>query len=618
MESETHRSILPSYAQACYLWLRRLLRTRRSQFRFYQHRIRQAGMATTYDAYLAKGIIMVGAVLVAGVVGTSLLILQGWPWLGAGVAAGGIALATLVGIGWWVTPSVYRRQRAAEIDVLFPHALVMMYVLARAGMSLTEIIERLGEAEDVYGELGTEFAQVHRDVTYFGADLQTALEDAQSRTPNATLETFFGDLAGLLESGSTLESFVEREHHRQRTEATEAQETFLDRLESFVQIYIITVFVGPVFALILLILISFHGAETTGLLYFLAYVYPLLAIGAALLVLNRIETAISLPPVRPQVDRVTQGDATPDDELFRAYQRAKRRRQLREWNPLETVRRHPWTALVPAIPVALLFGAGGVHLAGGWTAVTGEPVHATAIGTAVLVVALLPVTILLERQRLERRQLIDHLGDVCDRFAEGTAAGMNPQECCAVVAERTAGPARGLIERVHHELSLSGDPARAFRAVAAQAELPEVTLTFAPIAAGYNATAQLEQIFEELGKTATQQAALASKRRRAMELYTLVVVIGLVVFVSVAFFLETFFLPNLELAGEADQAGFIRHPPLDPGEYRVLLYHATLVQAAGNGLFIGKLRDGSLAAGLKYSLLLVGLTTLAFLGMVGF
>lgn len=574
-------------------------------------------METTFDAYLARGLEYVLLVLIAGAIGAIGAVSQVMPWLAFGLAGGAVLLAVLIGSGWWVTPSVYRRKRAAKIDAVFPHALIMMYVLARAGMSLSEIIELLAEADDVYGELGVEFAHIHRDVTYFGADLQTALKDAQARTSSSDLETFLSDLGGLLESGSTLESFVEREHRRQLARASEEQETFLARLESFVQLYIIIVFVGPIFALILLILISFHGADTTGLIYFLAYLYPVGAIAIALAVLTRIETAVRLPAVRPRLSTGELDDAEtrPTSRLYRRYRRRKRLRRLLKWNPLQTVYRHPWVILVLSLPATLGGAWLGLRPFGGVAAVWNDPIRLTAGVSLVLVVALLPVMVVLERKRAKRDAVIEQLGPICERFSEATAAGMGSVESCRLVIDRTADPARELVKQVHHEATLTGDPAKAFRTAAARVDIPDVTLTFAPIAAGYNATAKLETIFDELGKTARQRTTLTARRKRAMELYTLVVVMGLVVFIAVTFFLETFFLPNLEQAGEADGESPFATPPLDPEGYRLVLFHATLIQAAGNGLFIGKLRAGSLVAGLKYSLLFVVLTSLVFIGM---
>jgi flagellar protein FlaJ len=46
--------------------------------------------------------------------------------------------------------------------------------------------------------------------------------------------------------------------------------------------------------------------------------------------------------------------------------------------------------------------------------------------------------------------------------------------------------------------------------------------------------------------------------------------------------------------------------------YKAVLFHSALIQGVGSGLLAGKLADNSVRSGLKYSLLLVVLSVLAF------
>lgn len=589
--------------------IQRYLRAKRPAFGQYQLLLTQAGITTTYDRYLARGSrYTLGLLAGAIVLGVGLAATVSVP-TGLLVGGAGVASALLVFLGWYLYPRYRRRQRQQEITAVLPYALVLMETLARSGMSLVEITALIADSEEVYGELAVEFGRLQRDVTYFGSDMLTAVEQCRLETPCEELGGFLTDLSVVMQSQTAFETFVADQSRDQLDRVRAAEAAFLDRLASLAQVYIVAVFVAPIFVLVLLVLLSFGGGNTLGLIYVVAYLYPPVAIAVSVGALDVLRRDIALPQFSPGVrDRRSP---PPEDDLLREY--LKRRRSISRVRPLATLSARPWTALLVSVPLALL-GGGLVGWATGIDplAVSAtRPVQTTAGLVGLGLVAVAPFALLEDRRRRRRQAISERIPAVCDQLADAVGVGMTPTEACRQLATNPDGPLEAALGYVADEGELTGDAESAFMSLAHRLDIPELTLTLKPVADGFRATGDLSAMLSTLADTAEARQAIAAKRRRTMDLYGIVVVLGLGAFLAVAVFLNAFFLPQLSVA--TDSQGFVSPPPISALQYQTILFHAGLVQAAGNGLVIGKLREDRLLSGLRYSLGFVVVVTVAFL-----
>ena len=101
-------------------------------------------------------------------------------------------------------------------------------------------------------------------------------------------------------------------------------------------------------------------------------------------------------------------------------------------------------------------------------------------------------------------------------------------------------------------------------------------------------------------------------------MYIAVVFIGYLVYLLVIVMLDAYYLtPLAEIGAEQAARGASGDSPVGladlPTEtYRMLFFHSALVQGIGSGLLTGELADGSVRSGLKFALLLVFISILAF------
>ncbi|MFW5984199.1 MAG: type II secretion system F family protein, partial [Halobacteria archaeon] len=459
------------------------------------------------------------------------------------------------------------------------------------------------------------FRRIRRDVTHYGDDVLTALESGRERTPSDDFAEFLDDTSTVLRSSTDFARFTESQYRKRYRSMRQGQEEFLQRLASFAQVYIVLVFVAPALVLVLLVLLSFSGADTLPAVYVTAYVYPVVGVGLSVAALNALERQVDPPKGKPKDDK-EDAEPPPDSPEYARYRRTKLRRRVLRLRP-SMVRRNPLATVLLTVPVAAValnafFDVVGSGPAGFYSQ---NPVEGTSVFVAVAVFVGAPVAVLYELRRREENRFVDRIPDTYERLAEAVSVGMTPSDACRVVSETVDGKMGDVLRRIHDETSLVGDVATAFVSATERIRVPEFTVTAKTAAETLRATNDAEAALRSLAQDASARAEIRSERRGSMELYGAVVVLGLLTYVATAILLELFFLPRLTGISEAAETGFLAPPSATPDDYRTVLFHASLIQGGLNGLFIGKLRSGDIREGLVYSVVFVVAITAVFLGI---
>lgn len=598
--------------------LQGLFRSHRDRFEGLRLRLTRAGVTTTYDDYLARATRRILLPLLAAAVAAATLYTSDSSTAAAAVTVAGFAAASFVAVAYAVYPRLRAARRRREIDAALPHVLVLTNSLARAGMDVADVADVVADSGDVYGEISVEFARLRREIEWYGEDMLTALDVARDSTPSDDLRDLFDDLSGVLESQTSFVAFAESRYREQFEDAEAQQMVFLNRLKSFAQAYVVLLFVGPLFGLVLLVLLSFVGANTLPPIYAVAYVYPVVGVSVAVLALNGLEGKVGLSGLAdpsPPSDDVDVPRPSGDDEVYRSYRRGRLRSRLSNWSPREAVYRRPLLSLAVSVPVAVAAAAGLLRFEGrGFRELYAtEPVSATAVVAACAVVVFAPVAALYRRRLRRRRRYVSRIPDAMESMREAVEVGVSPVDACRLVEERIEGEVADDLGRIHRLIHLTGDPLEAFEEVGRRRGVPEFSLAMKTLKEATKATEDVEETLASVAEGTRARVELSEERRRSMELYAVVVALGLSVFVVTAAFLELFFLPRLAEVSEAGEQGFLAPAAVPPETYSTVLYQATLIQATVHGLFVGKLRDGNVWSGLTYSVVFVVLATVPFL-----
>jgi len=620
------------------------------RFKKLQRWLNQAQMGYTYDVYLER---VTGYALIASAVGLflgtvlslQLFVFGGWEALGVtstALQAGGSVLlvALTVGLfagGAFATGYYYPASRASsrerQIDVLLPHAIVYMYALSHGGMNAFEVMKEMAEADDVYGEVAQEFDTIVRDVELFGNDLFSALRDARSATPSENFEQFVDDLISVLDSGSEFATFLEDEAETYMNRAQDEQEGFLETLSILAEIFIVAFVAAPLFLIVVLLVISLLGGQALLQVVFLVYAgLPLGMLGflAAVDILAKpyAESTETLELDREEVHAEPNSRVTSDsdyEEYERHKEKAERREKLR--NPIAQIKkRNPLLSLVLTVPAAVICvgalvatGNAPVSLEGLYDA----PVEGTiALFVLPFLIASVPLTLLYESGRRKKQRISERFPDTLNILSSANQMGIRLVESLNLVARWSEGVLAEELRKVRNDIAWNEDVERALLEFANRLRVPQVTRTMKLIAKGNRSSSDLSQIISIAAQDTRNRHQIERQRRSEMGAYTAIVIIGVLVFLGVIAVLDIAYLGRIaqleavesapeQASGPGAALGSVAN--LRIGLYRAVFFHSVLIQGIGSGLLAGKLAENEILGGLKYSIVLVILSTIVFL-----
>jgi flagellar protein FlaJ len=623
--------------------------------------LKQARFGTPVDQYVRRSVRQAGYVAVGGLlvgllavvaladsltVPELLLSAIALPVLGASVTAGGF-LAARYGY-----PRLIARQRERHIDLLLPHTVVFLYALSHGGMDLYEVLERVADAEAVYGEVAAEFGLVVREMTRFDQDLFGALSTVKGVTPSEELRTFLDELESVLETGGDVDAFLHDEARRHRELAEKHQEQLLEDLGTMAEVYVSVVFAGPVFLMVVLLVASF---VVPGLLFPMQL---LVYLGLPLAVLwFAITIDYLLEPYRqhtgygddePLADRLrsaaraaretvrdvggrtptapTTGGAAGDAVADRReqYRQARRQSALERARdaPIETMRDAPVTTLAVTVPLGalavLLLSLGGTFDGG---LLASHPVRqTTTLFVVPFLIAAAPFAYFHHQRRDYSRALRRRLPAALDIVADADSNEVPLSEAFSLVARRMTGPLHTELQRIDRDLRWCDDMTGALRRFADRTTVPAVTRVSHLLRESIRATNDLAPVLRVVSEDLAARNDVRERQRRNMRPYVLVVFIGVFVYLGIVVLFDTHFLPVTTQVAERS-AGALSSSPLQIGQvktetYRRLFFHSALIQAVGNGLLLGVLVDNRVASGVGYAATLVAVELGVFLVFV--
>lgn len=624
--------------------IRTWLRENPERFAAHQEWLDAARLGTTYDATLTRAIrwallataggLLVGLLLVVGVhVGVVGFPLGGL--LGAVVlTAIPVVLAGLGGVGTlagaYYRPRLVAYRRGQAIDAALPHAIIFLYALTHGGESLFSAIDELSAAEDVYGPVAAEFGVAVDEMTHLDSDLYAALERVRDRTASADLAEFLDELGSVLETGGDVDSFLASAAESQLEEAESKQEELLADLGLFAEIYVSTVFAGPVFLLVVFLVASFANPSFLRALRWLVYLgVPLIVavsvvgfdwfVTANLRAGERLGKGIELARDRP-----TAPDGLEDGRLD-DYRQVRRRHRLRERlaTPVQSCRERPTRVLAVTVPFTLLVLV-GLALMGVATptrsAMLAEPVRTTLTFVVLpILVSGVPFAAFQWVARRHDRTIQRRLPGALDVLADADESGVPLGKAFDLVSRRAEGPLAVELQRVHNDLTWRDDVAGALRAFADRLDVGDVTRVVRLLDEALRTTDDLAPVLRVVGNDLDGRNDLRRERRRETSQYVVLVSIGVLVFLGIVVVFEVVLLPALVSASAQAASGsterVVSFGGASSATYRRLLFHAALAQAVGNGLLLGKLTDDRLASGVKYIVPLVACVAAVFVGL---
>lgn len=651
---ETRRTEL----REAYGYVRAAIKARPNRFRTRRLQLRQARIRSSYDIYVARSIRLAAWTAVAGVLAGVLVTLTiatsghsfaalrplfAFPGISSGIfttypaLATGLVLATVGGIGAGLATLLGRsyypiyliRRRRLSINQNLPYAIMFMYALSRGGMDFLDVCRRVADFEGMYGEAANEFDVVVREIDLFGNDLLQALSNVQTLTPSDELHRFIDDLLSVLESGGDLETFLHQETEKYLDTAREDQETFIETVGTLSELFVVAFVAAPLLLIVVLMVVSFLGADTIWIIEVLVYlVFPLGMLGF-LLTVDHLSGPDTEPPRMHNThsDRTVAAETPTDDSRFPAYRRTGGDVGPRGFLAAQVrgVRHSPSRSLWLTIPAGIL--AAALVIATGVAeptvaAFVASPTWTTGwIVVVPLLTAVTPLMVLHERERRRRRTIAQRLPDVLNILSNANEMGVDLVDGCELVSRWSSGVLGTEFQKVRNDLAWNHDLRLALLSFADRMAVPQLTRSMTLIAEGSRASGDLHSLLDIAATDTRARATLERARRRSVNSYVAIVIIGFLVYLLVILMVtESYLGPIAELAGTSqapDRPAALAGMGAAPVDtYRMLFLHSALIQGFGSGLIAGKLADDDFKSGLRYGIAMLVTTMAAFVFFV--
>ncbi len=175
-----------------------------------------------------------------------------------------ILFGTMTFAGLYIYPSWKASKRRGNIKSNLPFALNHMSAVAGSGVPPSAMFGLLVNFEE-YGEISTESRKIVTKVHAFGEDITTAIRDVAKETPSEDLEEIFYGTVSTIETGGSLQQFLEESADRALFDYRIERRKQIERLTTYASFYTALLVAAPLFLITILAILEVIGGELFGL-----------------------------------------------------------------------------------------------------------------------------------------------------------------------------------------------------------------------------------------------------------------------------------------------------------------------------------------------------------------
>ncbi len=229
-------------------------------------RLKQAGMDITPGMHRAV-LLVTTVIAVIAVLGASTvifhLLLKSALWYAYVLLLTGITFVAVAG-GFRFMVRSATVNRKDQLDRELPFSLSELSVLASTGMSPIQLVRRMAQRQH-----DPAMTQEFKSVVYLtdiqGKDLITALSETARDCPSTSVRESFWDLANMIHQGGDLDEYLRNKSDDILKLRRLVQHEFIERLTTFLDMYVSLVVVGVLMIAVGAFLINSFGSSIDGL-----------------------------------------------------------------------------------------------------------------------------------------------------------------------------------------------------------------------------------------------------------------------------------------------------------------------------------------------------------------
>ncbi len=517
-----------------------------------------------------------------------------------------------------VYPSFQAGERKGSIDKNLPYAVTFMYALSRGGMNVIEILRSLSRCTDTYEETAREVDVILRDMDYFGNDLKTALHNVCDITPSEKFRDLMYNLLTVIESGGSIPAYFRDKSEQYLNRAKVEQKGFLETLGLIAESYVTAFVAGPLFIIILGVMMSVMGSGSNVMIY--AIIYAVIPIGSMMFVVmvNMITPgSTGEAPLLPTESYVKEINVPETDEkqkfliFTKSRDLIKIKKMLRD--PLKPMKEKPEYSLIITMPIAL------IYLIISIVSSLKDPKFMDIIDDKIVFtvfIIIIPLMFFHEYKRGWEDKIQSQIPDFLKKLASTNETGMTLRESIRIMTKSDIGMGKE-IKKIWNDIEWGLSINEALKRFANRVRTHIVARSVTLLTKANESSGDVGEVLSVAARDAAAEQELKNERRVSMFIYIVIIYISFLVFIGIIYVISSTFLEEMVKAGEKVSSSGHRAVPLSLnrealGAYNRLFFHGALIQGFSSGLIAGVMGEGSVLSGLKHSVIMVTIAYLLF------
>ena len=500
-------------------------------------------------------------------------------------------------------PAIVAQGRKSKIELDLPYAISYMQALSTT-LPPFEIIRKVYEEQDMFGEVSKEFGVIVRNVEVFGDDLITAMRDLQHVTPSNNLRDFLNDLGIVFDSGGDVSSYLAAKTEFYREQAKRELELVLKTIEIMAEVYVSAFVAGPI-ALIIMI-VAQGMTNQSGMDWILPLMYIVIPAGAITMIWL---LSIMLPPENLEVTHkeITEYDfgksipeipdqeKSEDDEVF-----FKRIKAQKERNRIYNIIRHPLRAYITTYDYGIVAGCIiDAILVLFWMGGFFDGIFPHNVFEAVICLLIIgfmaPVAVAYEGRRWYVRNVEAHLPEFLRELSDMKDIGLTIQEAIHRISGAKLGLLSSELSSASRDISAGTNVNSALVRMEERIGLVSVKRAISLLVRASEITTNLRQIFMIAISDFEHYLKLKSERENTTIVYVMIIYLSFGIYLYTAYQLNVPFLASFK--GQ--------NVTMDIAGNTTEMFRIGIILGAFSGIMAGQFSSNSILAGFKHSIVLL-------------
>ena len=541
-----------------------------------------------------------------------------------------------------IYPGFQASERKGKINRQLPYAVTFMYAMSKGGMNIIDMFKALAKSVNTYGEVSLEVDAIVRDMDYFGHDLRTALSNACEITPSDRFQDLMYNLLTVIDSGGSISKYFQDKSESYLLKSQTDQKGFLETLGLLAESYVTAFVAGPLFIIIMGVMMAVMGSGTTTMIY--AVIYGVLPVGSVMFVVmisiitpsemgepellpTRAEMKHDIPQVPQHLQQQFDENGILIEEneekvkqrqYYEGFIRSKKQLNLKNTlkNPLAPMFANPPFSAIVTVPLALLVlmipFALNMH-----TIVTPAQLVDFIDDKLVLslFIVLIPLAIFHDIKNMKKKKIENNFPDMLKKLASTNETGMTLRDSINLMARSDTNSLSKETRKIWNDITWGLEINDSLIRFANRLRTQVITRSLSLITKANESSGDIGEVLIVAARDAASEQAMRRERSMSMMIYIVIIYISFLVFVGVIFVISTTFLSEMATAGEkmaasGSSGGFLGSFDLDA--YTQLFKHAALIQGLSSGLMAGAMGEGNVMSGLKHSIIMMTIGFLIF------